>query len=48
MLKLLAVAFIVMKIVHVIDWSWVWVLAPIWGSVVLTMLLFFIASFTLL
>ena len=27
---LLGVAFIVMKIAGVIDWSWLWVLAPIW------------------
>jgi hypothetical protein len=27
---LLGVAFIIMKIVGVIEWSWVWVLAPIW------------------
>ena len=27
---LLAVAFIVLKLCKVIDWSWWWVLAPIW------------------
>ena len=27
---LLAVAFIVLKVTHLIDWPWVWVLAPIW------------------
>lgn len=27
---LLGVAFIVLKLVGVIDWNWVWVLAPIW------------------
>lgn len=27
---LLAVAFIVLKLTHVIDWSWWWVLSPIW------------------
>ena len=27
---LLAAAFIVLKITHLIDWPWVWVLAPIW------------------
>lgn len=26
----LAIAFIVLKLVGVIDWSWIWVLAPIW------------------
>lgn len=29
-LDLLAVAFIVLKLCGVIDWPWVWVLAPIW------------------
>lgn len=27
---LLTVAFIVLKVTHLIDWPWVWVLAPIW------------------
>ena len=27
---LLAIAFIVLKLVNVIDWSWWWVLAPLW------------------
>ena len=28
--SLLAVAFIVLKLCGVIDWAWIWVLAPIW------------------
>ena len=27
---LLTIAFIVLKLMDVIQWSWVWVLAPIW------------------
>ena len=27
---LLLVAFIVLKLCHVIDWSWWWVFSPIW------------------
>lgn len=27
---LLAIAFIILKLCHVIDWSWWWVLAPLW------------------
>lgn len=27
---LLLVAFIVLKLCHVIEWSWLWVLAPLW------------------
>lgn len=32
---LLTVAFVVLKLTHVIAWSWVWVLAPVWIAVVL-------------
>lgn len=28
--SLLAIAFIVLKLTHVIAWPWWWVLAPIW------------------
>lgn len=27
---LLTIAFIVLKLCHVIEWSWVWVLSPLW------------------
>ncbi len=30
---LLTIAFIVLKLCHIIDWSWWWVLSPIWISV---------------
>lgn len=29
---LLTIAFIVLKLAHIIDWSWWWVLSPIWIS----------------
>lgn len=32
---LLGVAFIIMKLCGVIDWSWLWVLAPLWGPLAL-------------
>ena len=32
---LLVVLFIGLKLGHVIDWSWVWVLSPLWLPVVL-------------
>lgn len=31
---LLQVAFIVLKLCHVIDWKWKWVLAPTWISTI--------------
>ena len=36
---LLGVAFIVLKLVGVIDWNWVWVLAPIWIYAAVTLLI---------
>lgn len=27
---LLGIAFIVLKLCKVIDWAWIWVLAPLW------------------
>lgn len=27
---LLLIAFIVLKLCHVIEWSWFWVLSPLW------------------
>lgn len=32
---LLQIAFIVLKLIGVIDWSWVWVLSPTWISAIL-------------
>lgn len=41
-LGLLGVAFVVLKLCHVIDWSWWWVTAPFWGvlAIVLIVILF--------
>lgn len=32
---LLGVAFVVLKLCHVIDWSWWWVLLPFYGGILL-------------
>ena len=32
---LLTIVFIILKITDVIDWSWWWVLSPIWISIIL-------------
>ena len=37
---LLTVAFIVLKLTHVIDWSWWWVLSPVWIPFVIVLGLF--------
>ena len=36
---LLTIAFIVLKLTNVIDWSWWWVLSPIWISFALAILI---------
>lgn len=36
---LLLVAFIVMKLTGVIDWSWWWVLAPLWMPLALCVIM---------
>lgn len=38
----LALIFIVLKLVGVIDWSWVWVLSPIWISWIIFAVIFII------
>ena len=37
---LLGVVFIVLKLTHVIAWSWVWVLAPYWLPFALVLFVF--------
>ena len=37
--SLLQIAFIVLKLCHVIDWSWWWVLAPTWIPICLVVLI---------
>jgi len=40
---LLAIVFIVLKLTNLIDWSWWWVLAPIWISIIIVLMLMAIA-----
>ena len=35
---LLLVAFIILKLCHVIEWSWLWVLSPLWIPIVLSLI----------
>ena len=41
--ELLLVAFIVLKLTKVIDWSWWWVLSPIWIGIGLYALIIIVA-----
>ncbi len=36
----LTVLFVVLKVIGAISWSWLWVLSPIWISVICAILLF--------
>lgn len=42
-IELLGIVFIVLKLVGVINWSWGWVLAPIWIPAVLILFLIMLA-----
>jgi hypothetical protein len=48
-LGLLGVAFVILKLCHVIDWSWWWVTLPFWGGLALViailLIVFIIKSF---
>ena len=34
---LLFIVFLILKLTHVIDWSWWWVTAPLWGGFALVL-----------
>jgi hypothetical protein len=36
---LLTIVFIVLKLTHYIDWSWMWILSPIWIPLAITLLI---------
>ena len=40
---LLTVLFVGLRLTHVIAWSWLWVLSPLWISLALILLFFAIA-----
>lgn len=40
--SILTLIFIVLKLCKIINWSWIWVLSPIWIFVLLLILLFYI------
>jgi len=41
---LLAIVFITLKLTDVIDWSWLWVLSPIWIPLALLVSFFVLAA----
>lgn len=36
---LLTIAFIVLKLIGIIEWSWLWVLSPIWISIAIVLII---------
>ena len=36
---ILTVVFIILKLCNVISWSWLWVLSPLWISLILTVII---------
>ena len=40
-LDVLLILFIVPKLIGVINWSWVWVLSPLWDSVLFVLIVMF-------
>ena len=42
---LLTIVFIVLKLLKVINWSWWWVLSPIWISIIIAILLIILSIF---
>ena len=41
---LLAIVFITLKLLGIINWSWWWVLAPIWGPVSLAVIIIIVLA----
>lgn len=42
---LLTITFIILKLVNVIQWSWLWVLSPLWIGAILWILVVIIYAF---
>ena len=42
-LDVLLVVFIVLKLIGVINWGWLWVLSPLWISVLIVLVMIIIA-----
>lgn len=45
-MEVLQLAFIVLKLMGYIEWSWWWVLAPTWGGLTLWLLVFAVLKIT--
>jgi len=43
---LLTIVFIILKLCNVIDWSWWWVLSPLWIPIIFTIIIVLIILIT--
>lgn len=43
--EILTIAFIVLKLTHYIDWSWWWILSPLWIPVIVILFIFAFKAF---
>ena len=43
---LLGIAFVVLKLCHVIDWAWLWVLCPFWIGIPIFFVIMFVLIIT--
>jgi hypothetical protein len=41
---LLTITFVVLKLIGVINWSWIWVLAPLWISLGIAVILLIVLA----
>lgn len=42
--NMMFIVFLTLKLCKVIDWSWWWVTAPLWGPLVLVIVLFIVGT----
>ena len=41
---MLTVVFVMLKLSHIIDWSWIWVVSPMWIVLLLDIIVFVIVA----
>lgn len=44
LVELIGVVFIVLKLCKVINWPWIWVLAPLWGGLIFIILIIILTT----
>ncbi len=42
---LVTIVFLILRLTHVLDWQWVWVLSPLWISMALNLVISIIKGF---